>query len=88
MAPGPWILHFGVGPWTTYMADWAHGPLIWTGSMDHLYGLGPWSPCNGLDPCHPQKKLKKEKGTINTMQIHVNSVQQCYRFSDNNYTAR
>ena len=71
MAPGPWILHFGVGPWTTYMSR-----------------LGPWSPCNRLDPCHPQKKLKKEKGTINTMQIHVNSVQQCYRFSDNNYTAR
>ena len=27
MAPGPWILHFGVGPWTTYM-DLAHGPPV------------------------------------------------------------
>ena len=64
-------------------------PPFWSGSMDHLYGPGPWSPCNGLDPCLPQKNLKKEKRTINTMQIHVNSIQQCYNsFSDNNYTVR
>ena len=33
----------GPGPWTTYM-DRGHGPLTWTGAMDHLCGPGPWTP--------------------------------------------
>ena len=27
-----------------------HGPLLWTGSMDHFHGPGPWTPCHGLGP--------------------------------------
>ena len=28
----------------------AHGPPLWTGSMDHFHGPGPWTPCHGLGP--------------------------------------
>ena len=28
------------GPWTP----------LWTGSMDHFHGPGPWTPCHGLGP--------------------------------------
>ena len=28
----------------TPLLDRIHGPLIWTGSMDHLYGPSPWTP--------------------------------------------
>ena len=27
-----------------------HGPPLWTGSMDHFHGPGPWTPCHGLGP--------------------------------------
>ena len=27
-----------------------HGPPLWTGSMDHFRGPGPWTPCHGLGP--------------------------------------
>ena len=27
-----------------------HGPLLWTGSMDHFRGPGPWTPCHGPGP--------------------------------------
>ena len=32
-----------------------HGPPLWTGSMDHVHGPGPWTPCHGpgpWTPCH------------------------------------
>ena len=29
------------GPWTPT------GPPLWTGSMDHFRGPGPWTPCHG-----------------------------------------
>ena len=40
---------------------WAMYPPFWTGSMDHLYGPGPWTPCNGPGPCPSLKKKKKRK---------------------------
>ena len=27
-----------------------HGPPLWTGSMDHFHGPGPWTPCHGPGP--------------------------------------
>ena len=27
-----------------------HGPPLWTGSMDHFHGPGPWPPCHGPGP--------------------------------------
>ena len=27
-----------------------HGPPLWTRSMDHFHGLGPWTPCHGPGP--------------------------------------
>ena len=27
-----------------------HGPPLWTGSMDHVHGPGPWTPCHGPGP--------------------------------------
>ena len=27
-----------------------HGPPLWTGSMDHFHGPGPWTPRHGPGP--------------------------------------
>ena len=27
-----------------------HGPPLWTRSMDHFHGPGPWTPCHGPGP--------------------------------------
>ena len=27
-----------------------HGPPLWTGSMDHFHGPGPWTTCHGPGP--------------------------------------
>ena len=51
------------GPWTPTL-DRVHGPLSWTGSMDHFHGLGPCTPCHGPGPwtlfSNNEKSIKTE----------------------------
>ena len=52
--------HWLIFPFLRFQ-PWAMDPPFWTGSMDHLYGPGPWTPCNGPGPCPSLKKKERKK---------------------------